>query len=86
MATGNGIAVVFLDVVPALARLYEAAQVAEQRELAALFGVRQAAISDARRRNRLPLAWLLELERTKGISPLWVITGEGKKSVSEHSA
>ncbi len=86
MPTGNEITIVFPDVSLAMERLYEAAKVSGQRELAALLGVRQSAISDARRCNRLPLSWLLELQRANGVSPLWVITGTDEKGASGISA
>ncbi len=56
-------------------RLHEVTQTADQRQLAAIFNVRQSAISDALRRNRIPLDWLLQLQRTHSVSPLWIITG-----------
>ena len=64
-------------------RLYEVTQTADQRQLAAIFNIRQSDISDALRRNRIPLDWLLHLQRTHGVSPLWIITGADERQISE---
>ena len=58
-------------------RMYTATGTKGQRELADWLGVRQAFISDARRRNRIPVAWLRELVKRKvNCTPEWVITGK----------
>ena len=58
-------------------RMYTATGTKGQRELADWLGVRQAFISDARRRNRIPVAWLRELVKRKvNCTPDWVITGK----------
>ena len=64
-------------------RLHEVTQATDQRQLAAFFSVRQSVISDALRRNRIPLDWLLQLQHSHGISPLWVITGAGERHIPE---
>lgn len=79
MTTACGITIVFTDAAFALERLHEATETSDQQQLAAFFGVRQSAISDARRRNQFPLTWLLEVQRVRKISPLWVLTGNGNK-------
>ena len=58
-------------------RMYTATGTKGQRELADWLGVRQAFISDARRRNRMPVAWLRELVKKKvNCTPEWVMTGK----------
>ncbi|MDE7064328.1 MAG: helix-turn-helix domain containing protein [Desulfovibrionaceae bacterium] len=64
-------------------RLHDVTRATDQRQLAAFFNVRQSAISDALRRNRIPLDWLLQLQHSHGISPLWVITGAGERHIRE---
>ncbi len=59
-------------------RMYTATGTKGQRELADWLGVRQAFISDARRRNRIPVAWLRELVKRKvSCAPERVMTGKG---------
>lgn len=48
-----------------------------QVELAAFFDVSQAAVSDAKRRRKIPAEWLLTLFRMKNILPEWILTGMG---------
>lgn len=56
-------------------RLFDAAGCRSQVELADLLGVRQAAISDAKRRGIIPADWLHFLQKTKGIRPEWILSG-----------
>ncbi len=58
-----------------LARIHEATGTHTQLELAILLGVRQSAISDARRGARIPEEWLLSLLRTHRINPDWILGG-----------
>ncbi|CAK7015237.1 MAG: hypothetical protein DELT_02231 [Desulfovibrio sp.] len=48
-----------------------------QLELADFLGIRQSAISDAKRRGKLPNGWLVVLMRVKSASPEWILTGKG---------
>ena len=50
-----------------------------QTELAKFFGVSQSAISDAKRRRRVPPSWLVILERVKNVNRDWVLTGNGPR-------
>ncbi len=52
-----------------------------QFELADLFGIRQSAISDAKRRGKIPTDWLLFLVREKSINPEWILTGKGPRHI-----
>ena len=67
-----------------LSRLVEAAGCRSQMELAAFLGIRQALVSDAKRRGIIPAEWLNILERSRGIRPEWILTGTPPKYV--HSA
>lgn len=58
-----------------LERLLQAAECRSQLELADLLGIRQAAISDAKRRGIIPADWLHFLQKTKGIRPDWILSG-----------
>ncbi len=53
-----------------------------QLELAALLGVKQSSISDAKRRGRIPSGWLVMLMRYKHANPDWILTGSGPVFVS----
>lgn len=59
-------------------RISLATGIKSQQDLARLLGVRQTAISDARRRGIMPYNWLLTLLISKGINPDWVRSGQGK--------
>lgn len=62
----------------ALHRLYTATGASNYAELAAILGVRQSEISDAKRRGVIPEHWLTFLHATRGIRPEWVKCGEGR--------
>lgn len=49
--------------------LYEISGCGAQRELAAWLECTQAALSDARRRNRIPVHWLMIAACKSGMSP-----------------
>ena len=58
-----------------LERLLQAAECRSQVELADFLGIRQSAISDAKRRGIIPADWLHFLQKTKGIRPEWILSG-----------
>lgn len=62
-------------------RVLEATGCVTQNELAALLEVRQSSISDAKRRNSMPAAWLIKLFEKKRINPEWIRAGLGVKIV-----
>ena len=66
--------VLFDDV---MKRFYLATNTQSQMEFANWLGIRQSFVSDAKRRNRIPVTWLRELV-TRGVnsSPSWVLTGK----------
>ena len=77
LGAGKYEGILFEDV---LRRLYTATGTRSQIELAAWLGIRQSLISDANRRNRIPIAWLRELvQRKVDYSPIWIMTGEEPK-------
>lgn len=53
-----------------------------QTDLAALLGIRQSSVSDAKRRGKIPSGWLVILMRYKLVNPEWVLTGNGPAYVS----
>ena len=63
----------------ALSRVFEIAGCRTQLELAAVLGIRQSSISDAKRRNSVPAEWLVTLLRLCDANPDWVLTGKGPK-------
>ena len=63
----------------AYARILKATGYAGQAELAQRIGVRQAVISDSRRRGEVRSEILLALLEQFNVSPQWVRTGEGER-------
>lgn len=54
--------------------------------LAEELGVGMPAMTDARRRGKIPADWLLTLTMKKGVNPEWLLTGQGPCFVSGLSA
>ena len=48
-----------------------------QTDLAALLGIRQSSVYDAKRRGKIPSGWLAILMRYKHVNPEWILTGNG---------
>ncbi len=69
----------FPDFAAVLARIYEVTETRTQVQLADFLGIKQSSISDAKRRETIPAAWLLALVCVKNISPVWIMTGRGSK-------
>lgn len=69
----------FPDFASVLARVYEVTETRTQVQLADFLGIKQSSISDAKRRETIPAAWLLALVCVKNISPTWIMTGRGSK-------
>lgn len=61
------------------ARFFDASGCCSQVELAALLGVRQALVADAKKQNNIPDDWLRRLQKVHDINPHWVLTGEDPK-------
>ena len=68
-----------------LERVFEAADCRTQEELANLLGIRQSAVSDAKRRKSVPSEWLVCLFRLRGVNPEWVLTGCGPKFLNKEN-
>lgn len=68
-----------------LERVFEAAGCRTQEQLASLLGIRQSAVSDAKRRKSVPSEWLVCLFRLRGVNPEWVLTGFGPKFLNKES-
>jgi phage repressor protein C with HTH and peptisase S24 domain len=51
--------------------------ISTQSALAETLGVRRAAVSDAKRQDRVPSEWLLKLCRLAGLNPAWLESGTG---------
>lgn len=68
-----------------LSRVFEAATCRTQEELAGLLGIRQSAVSDAKRRKSVPSEWLVCLFRLRGVNPEWVLTGCGPKYLNKEN-
>lgn len=66
-------------------RVFKATNCRTQEELANLLGIRQSAISDAKRRKSVPAEWLVCLFRLRGVNPEWVLTGCGPKFLNKES-
>jgi hypothetical protein len=70
----------------ALERIKRATGARTQVDLAAILGIRQSSISDAKRRQSIPADWLLKLYRSHGLNPDWVTTGEQPQVLREGMA
>lgn len=61
-------------------RMREATSTTNQEELADWLEMRQSALSDAARRNIIPIRWLqLLVQKHVAYTPFWVLTGQGNK-------
>lgn len=58
-------------------RIREATNARTQVELAAVLGIKQSSISDAKRRGSIPADWFLTLFEERGINPDWLKKGVG---------
>jgi len=67
----------------ALERIKRATGARTQVDLAAILGIRQSSISDAKRRQSIPADWLLKLYRSHGLNPDWVTGGEPPQVLRE---
>ena len=60
-------------------RVLEAAECRTQIELAAVLGVRQSSVSDAKRRQSIPAEWRVKLFEKKRVNPEWILHGGSMK-------
>ncbi|GFK94981.1 hypothetical protein NNJEOMEG_02829 [Fundidesulfovibrio magnetotacticus] len=70
----------------ALERIKRATGARTQVDLAAILGIRQSSISDAKRRQSIPADWLLKLYRSHGLNPDWVSSGDQPQVLREGMA
>lgn len=59
-------------------RILQSTGLRTQTDVAAMLGVKQSSISDAKRRNHIPDSWILTLFNKKSLNPSWIRTGEGR--------
>ena len=64
---------------PFYQRLFSEGIIASQRELASLLGVKDSAISQAKKRKIIPRAWITEISEKMNLTPKWIKTGNGEK-------
>ena len=67
-------------------RLRLAGVAASQSELARLLGLGRAAISLAKRKDKVPDRWVLELAQRFGLNPVWLKSGLGRQYAPASSA
>jgi len=67
----------------ALERIKRATGARTQVELAAILGIRQSSISDAKRRRSIPADWLIKLYRSHGLNPDWVTHAEQPQTLRD---
>ena len=60
-----------------LQRVYEAAGIDSQTDLARVLQVNRSAVTQARKKGAIPDRWLLQLFRAYGLNPEWLETGRG---------
>ena len=70
----------------ALERIKRATGARTQVDLAAILGIRQSSISDAKRRQSIPADWLLKLFRSHGLNPDWIANAEQPQVLREGMA
>jgi len=67
----------------AYARIQAATKTRTQTEIAALLGIKQSSISDAKKKNTIPDGWLITLYRACGLEPDWILYGQEPASRRE---
>ncbi|AAS96231.1 helix-turn-helix domain-containing protein [Nitratidesulfovibrio vulgaris] len=60
-------------------RIYSITETTTQVALSEVLGIRQSSVSDARKRNSIPGAWLVTLVDRFSANPAWILTGEGPR-------
>lgn len=63
-------------------RLADEGYVTSQKDLAIILGVDSSAISQAKKRNSIPLSWIAILSQQLSLTPEWIKTGTGKKRLN----
>jgi hypothetical protein len=70
-----------MDFDAAFDRIKRATGSTSQARVAKALGIRQGAVSDAKRRGVIPKPWLFKLESKYKLAPEWVLTGEGPQFI-----
>lgn len=60
-----------------LKRIHDTTGIASQNELADALGINRSAITQARKKDRVPDRWKLQLFRQFGLNPDWIESGDG---------
>ncbi|MYL84154.1 XRE family transcriptional regulator [Desulfovibrio aerotolerans] len=60
----------------AYARIQAATRTRTQTEIAAILGIKQSSISDAKKKNTIPDGWLVTLYRAFALEPDWILYGQ----------
>ena len=68
-----------------MARVQRVANTRTQQELAEFLGTPQSAVSDAKRRQKIPADWLILLLRLKSVHPEWILTGRGQQYIQKQA-
>ena len=71
------------DFEAAMARIHKISGTRTQVELAAMLGIRQSSISDAKRRGSIAASWLVTLFTLRQANPTWITTGQGRPYLTE---
>ncbi|EFL49864.1 putative phage repressor [Solidesulfovibrio fructosivorans JJ]] len=66
------------------ARAAQAADIASQAELAALLGVHRSAVTQAKKKDAVPKAWVLAVSRRTGADADWLEYGRPAKSAAKN--
>ena len=66
-------------------RVYDAAGIESQTDLAGILNVNRSAVTQARKKGAIPERWLLRLYRAYGINPEWLETGRGRTFIGRHA-
>ena len=67
-------------------RAREALNIDSQNELALLLRVNRSAITQAKRKDAVPEAWITRLSRSHGINPVWLESGRGDRQLTASDA
>ena len=73
-----------LDFDDFLKRVFEAAGLDSQTDLARILKVNRSAVTQARKKGAIPDRWLLQLYRAYGLNPEWLETGKGHVFMGRH--
>ncbi len=63
-------------------RIVDESSIPSQKKLASILGVDSSAISQAKKRNSIPRAWIAIISQKLDLNPNWVQTGHGKKKLN----